>query len=347
MILTPAPLTFEQMTFRYTAGGSAAVADVSLEVAPGELIVLVGPSGCGKSTLLRLVAGLLMPTSGRLLMDGQDIAALPAERRQVGWVPQSYALFDHLGVAENVAFGLKMRGIAAPERARRVQSLLELCELEAFAHRSVNDLSGGQRQRVAIARALAIAPRVLLLDEPLAALDPQLRLSLRGKLEVLIRASGVTTLFVTHDQSEALSVADRIVVLRAGRVEQIGTSEALWHTPNSAFVAEFLSGAMVVTARRIAPNRIEIVPGLSVPVAPDRVQETAIEVALRPADVHPMENGVEVVVERAEYVGGYYHAVGRASEQVTLPFAVTHPIEIGTRLRVGIAPHARITVIKQ
>jgi putative spermidine/putrescine transport system ATP-binding protein len=346
MIRTPAPLTFEQMTYRYTTGGSAAVSDVSIDVAPGELMVLVGPSGCGKSTLLRLVAGLMRPTTGRILMDGQDIAGVPAERRQVGWVPQSYALFDHLSVAENVAFGLKMRGIAAPVRAGRVQSLLELCELEAFARRHVNDLSGGQRQRVAIARALAIEPRVLLLDEPLAALDPQLRLSLRGKVEALIRASGVTTLFVTHDQSEALSVADRIVVLRTGRVEQVGPPDTLWHTPASAFVAEFLSGATVVPAQRIAPHRLEIVPGLYARTAPDPMQTSAVAVALRPADLQPMEHGVEVVVERLDYVGGQYHGIGRVSEKVLLPFVVPYPVPVGASVRVGIAPHAQLTVIQ-
>ncbi|MDW8234886.1 MAG: ABC transporter ATP-binding protein, partial [Roseiflexaceae bacterium] len=227
------------------------VHDICLSVLPGEIVVLVGPSGCGKSTLLRLTAGLLFPTAGRLLMDETDTSAIPPDRRRVGWVPQSYALFEHLNVRDNIAFGLRMRRASRQEIARRVSDMLDLCRITELAQRRVSQLSGGQRQRVAIARALAVSPRVLLLDEPLAALDPQLRTAIRTDLQALLRASGVTTLFVTHDQAEALAVADRVAVLRAGRLEQFGTPQQLWRTPANAFVAEFFGGAVVLPARRL------------------------------------------------------------------------------------------------
>ena len=244
MALTQAAsLQFEAMSYCYPGGKHPAIHAVDLAVNPGELVVLVGPSGCGKSTLLKLVAGLIEPSQGQLRINGQEIVGTPPQQRGVGWVPQSYALFDHLTVADNIAFGLRMQQrpqrLPKAKQKARVHTLLALCHMGELAQRSVRDLSGGQRQRVAIARALAVQPKVLLLDEPLAALDPQLRSTLRTNLVNLLRESGATTLFVTHDQAEALAIADRIAVLRAGRLEQYGTPEQLWTRPANAFVAEF------------------------------------------------------------------------------------------------------------
>ncbi len=296
-----ASLRIEQISFAYHK--QFVVQDISLDVEPGEIVVLVGPSGCGKSTLLRLVAGLLQPQHGRLLLNDQDIQQLPTHARCVGWVPQSYALFDHLSVAENVAFGLRMQSVPKAERMKQVRAMLELCRIAELANRHVNDLSGGQRQRVAIARALAIRPRLLLLDEPLAALDPQLRQSLRSDLEALLRSSGVTTLFVTHDQSEALALADRVAVMRAGKLEQYDTPENLWNTPANAFVAEFVSGAKVIKAYRRDAHTIEIAPGLTIQHAG---QTADMFVALRPSDLEIHANGAPLPVVSCEYAGGAY-----------------------------------------
>jgi ABC-type Fe3+/spermidine/putrescine transport system ATPase subunit len=341
----PAPLALERLCFAY--GGAPTVRDVSLAAEPGELVVLVGPSGCGKSTLLRLVAGLLRPDSGEVRIDGADIGATPPERRQVGWVPQSYALFDHLSVAENIAFGPRMQGCGRAEQQSRVAELLTLCQIGELAERPVRALSGGQRQRVAIARALAVRPRVLLLDEPLAALDPQLRHELRGRLVELIRASGVTTLFVTHDQGEALAVADRIAVLRAGEVTQYGTPQELWERPRSAFVARFLSAATVVEARRVGDRELEITPGLQLPLPEGEVagDGPTIALALRPADLQWGRAGAGATVVGVEYAGGGYQLLVELPGGLRLGCLANHPVQLGAVGSVGVSPAARATAV--
>jgi ABC-type Fe3+/spermidine/putrescine transport system ATPase subunit len=343
-IAQPATLHLERIRFAY--GATPIVKDVSLIVEPGELMVIVGPSGCGKSTLLRLVAGLLQPQDGTLWIDTHDVRQLPPERRRVGWVPQSYALFEHLSVAENIAFGPRMAGVKSAERRVWVDELLTLCRISELAGRSVRSLSGGQRQRVAIARALASRPRVLLLDEPLAALDPQLRHELRARLVELVRASGVTTLFVTHDQAEALAVADRIVVLDAGRVAQVGTPRQLWETPHNAFVARFLSAAEVITARRVGPEEVEIMSGLrgrinSAPPAP----ADAVALALRPADLLWGAAGVSAEVVQAEYLGGRYQLRVAVAGGLELPCVAHSAVARGAQGTIGVHPEARLTVV--
>jgi putative spermidine/putrescine transport system ATP-binding protein len=221
-------------------GAHAAVREVNLDVAPGEMIVLLGPSGCGKTTTLRMIAGFLPATSGDILLDGGSILGVPAYRRDIGIVFQSYALFPHLSVARNVRFGLEMRRVPRAEADARVLEMLRLVKLESFSERLPRQLSGGQQQRVAIARALAIHPRLLLLDEPLSNLDAALRQEMAREIRILQRDRGITAIVVTHDQGEAMAMADRLVVMRDGGVEQIGNQEDLYERPATPFVAGFI-----------------------------------------------------------------------------------------------------------
>src|SRR3982751_1465465 len=218
--------------------GTRALKTLDLEIAAGETLVLLGPSGCGKTTLLRIIAGLETPDAvGRVLFGGEDVTALPIERRNVGMVFQSYALFPNMSVAQNVGYGLRIRGELTPAK---VDELLALVHLEGLGARRVDQLSGGQRQRVALARALAVRPRVLLLDEPLTALDAKLREQLRTDIDRLLRSLAITAVYVTHDQSEAMALGDRIAVMQAGQIVQIGTPREIYYRPRTAFVADFI-----------------------------------------------------------------------------------------------------------
>lgn len=340
-------VTYDGITYAYPRADNAAVRDISFTVNPGELVVLVGPSGCGKSTLLRIAAGLLNPSQGRLLLDGSDTIGLPPEKRQIGWVPQSYALFEHLNVAENIAFGLRMRGIHKNEQKKQVDEKLNLCRITDFASRAVNDLSGGQRQRVAIARALAVNPRVLLLDEPLAALDPQLRVALRIDLENLLRESGVTTLFVTHDQAEALAIADRVVVLRNGEIQQYDTPKQLWNHPANSFVAEFVSSATVVEAKITAQNTAEIVPGLVAHLEPIDWKLSHVRLTLHPDELVLDPEGVEVTVSECEYNGGIYLLKGALASGIKLPFRANDRLSVGERVKINIRSEINIGVVEE
>jgi putative spermidine/putrescine transport system ATP-binding protein len=235
------------------ADGVRALEPLTLDIAAGETVVLLGPSGCGKTTTLRIVAGLESPDEGgRVLFDGEDVTAKPIEERGVGMVFQSYALFPNMTVAQNVAYGLKVRGAPKPEIERRVGEMLDLVDLAPFGPRRVDQLSGGQRQRVALARALAIRPRVILLDEPLTALDAKLREQLRVEIDRLLRHLGITAVYVTHDQGEAMALGDRIVVMEKGRIAQWGTPQEIYHRPATAFVADFIG-----TMNRIAGEKID------------------------------------------------------------------------------------------
>jgi len=217
-----------------------AVDGVSLEIHSGEFFSLLGPSGCGKTTTLRMIGGFELPTGGRILLRGQDVTDAPPDKRPVNMVFQNYALFPHLDVGDNVAFGLKRKSVAKPEIARRVGDALELVNLTGYERRKPNQLSGGQQQRVALARALVNEPNVLLLDEPLGALDLKLRRRLQVELKRIQTEVGITFVYVTHDQEEALTMSDRIAVMHAGRVEQLGTPEELYERPTSRFVADFI-----------------------------------------------------------------------------------------------------------
>ncbi|WP_117192263.1 ABC transporter ATP-binding protein [Rhizobium terrae] len=231
-------LSLRKLTLAY--GDSVAVPDLDLDIRRGELIALLGPSGCGKTTTMRAIAGLLPVKSGHVRLDGADITRVPANKRAVGLVFQSYALFPHLSVYENVAFGLKLKGMRGAELDAKVQSGLKSVGLSSFANRKPAELSGGQQQRVALARSMVMEPKVLLLDEPLSNLDARLRLEMRTELQRVQKETGVTMIFVTHDQAEALALADRIVVMKSGKIEQIGSPEDIYNRPLSSFVADFV-----------------------------------------------------------------------------------------------------------
>lgn len=221
-------------------GADAVLRDISLDVAPGELFFLLGPSGCGKTTLLRLLAGFLEPDAGEIVIGDRSMRGVPPNRRNIGMVFQNYALWPHLTVTQNVAYGLEVRKVPVTERNRRVDEALAIVRMTDHAARKPNQLSGGQQQRVALARALVVRPDLLLLDEPLSNLDARLRLELRDEIRRIHAQTRITTLYVTHDQQESLSMADRMAVMRAGRIEQVGTPRAIYRTPASRFVAEFI-----------------------------------------------------------------------------------------------------------
>jgi putative spermidine/putrescine transport system ATP-binding protein len=245
---------------RSFADGTRALHPTDLAIAPGETLALLGPSGCGKTTTLRLIAGLAEPDpGGRVLFDGRDVTRIPIERRNVGMVFQSYALFPNMDVAANVGYGLRVRRLPREEIARRVIRLLEMMRIGELAHRRIDQLSGGQRQRVALARALAPEPAVLLLDEPLAALDARLRDELRAEIAALLRSLSITAVFVTHAQAEAMGLGDRVAVMRAGRIAQIGTPEEVYRRPANRFVAGFV-GTLNVLGGRVAAGRVAL-PG--------------------------------------------------------------------------------------
>src|SRR6476661_8081918 len=227
-------------------GDAVAVNGIDLHVPPGEFFTMLGPSGCGKTTTLRLIAGFERPTEGRILLDGNDMSRTPPHKRRVNTVFQSYALFPHKSVAENVAFGLRYQRATKAEVKRRVSEAMALVRLEDYGHRRPTQLSGGQQQRVALARALVLEPPVLLLDEPLGALDARLRLDLQVELKRIQEQLEVTFVYVTHDQDEALTMSDRVAVMRAGRIEQCGTPRDLYEAPATAFVANFLGAANLI-----------------------------------------------------------------------------------------------------
>ncbi|EJZ17005.1 ABC transporter ATP-binding protein [Rhizobium sp. Pop5] len=253
--MSDAYLQLDKLTLSY--GDTVAVRNLDLEIGKGELVALLGPSGCGKTTTMRAIAGLLTPASGRIGLDGADITRVSANKRSVGLVFQSYALFPHLTVYENVAFGLRLKGISGADLDARLGVGLKSVGLTAFAGRKPAELSGGQQQRVALARSMVMEPKVLLLDEPLSNLDARLRLEMRAELQRVQKETGVTMIFVTHDQVEALALADRIVVMLNGGIEQIGTPEEIYNNPVSAFVADFVGFENVFALKEgklVTPN---------------------------------------------------------------------------------------------
>ncbi len=233
-------IRIDTITKVYPGNDSPAVDAVSLDIPAGEFFFLLGPSGCGKTTLLRMLAGLTAPTSGQVVLGERDVTALPAEKRNTALVFQNYALWPHMTVQQNVAFGPKMRGVPKPQRRGRVERVLDLVQMSDYAKRKPAQLSGGQQQRVALARALAAEPDCLLMDEPLSNLDAKLRLEMRSQLRSLVKDTGATAVYVTHDQKEALSMADRLAVMHEGKIQQIGTPQEVYRRPATRFVADFL-----------------------------------------------------------------------------------------------------------
>jgi len=288
-------------------GPTVAVHEVSLDVRDGEFVVLLGPSGCGKTTTLRMIAGFIAPTNGRVRLGDDDITTLPPWKRNTGMVFQSYALFPHLTVVENVAFGLEMRNVAGAAVAERVAEALQMVRLAGLADRLPRQLSGGQQQRVALARSLVIRPDVLLLDEPLSNLDAKLREAVRVEIRELQRRLGITTVMVTHDQEEALIMADRLVVMSEGSVRQVGTQRDLYERPADRFVAGFVGRNNILTGRIVGPGWFETEGGLRIACAGSAPGHAAIAVrperlALGPG-VANFDNRLPGTVEFVSYLG--------------------------------------------
>ncbi|TCR64595.1 ABC transporter ATP-binding protein [Bosea sp. BK604] len=290
-------------------GSFVALHGVDLEVRPGQLVTLLGPSGCGKTTLLRSIAGIVHPASGDIRFDGRRMNDVPVEKRNIGMVFQTYALFPHMTIAKNLAFGLEMRRTPREEARRRIAEALSLVELEGYADRYPRQLSGGQQQRVALARAIVVEPDVLLFDEPLSNLDAQLRENLREDLKALQRRTGITSVYVTHDQAEAMAIADHIVVMRKGRIVEQGSPQALYRKPRQRYVAEFLGHTNVVEARRQSDGLLVLPWGaLRRPAAPPEAPSgmTAL-VSIRPEDIHvaaqPTPGEEAGVIEDVTFLG--------------------------------------------
>ena len=296
-------LSLDRLEKKY--GEAVAVGSVSLDIADGELVVLLGPSGCGKTTTLRIIAGFVAATAGDVRLDGESILALPPHRREMGLVFQSYALFPHLSVARNIAFGLEMRATGREAREARVAEMIRLARLEPFADRLPRQLSGGQQQRVALARALAVHPRVLLLDEPLSNLDAALRAEVGRDIRLLQREAGLTTIMVTHDQDEAMAMADRLVVMKDGFVQQTGTQEDVYERPATPFVAGFIGRSNMLAGTLAEGSRLHV-DGAHLALAGRYGTGGACTLALRPERVWLGEAGhgrVDGTVELASYLG--------------------------------------------
>jgi len=283
---TKAAGAVENVSFTYP-GTQAGVRDITLAIEPGELVAVIGASGCGKSTLLKLIAGFLAPDSGRIFIGGRDMANTPPRARDLGIVFQSYALFPHMTAWENVAYPLKVRGVAAAERRERARKALELVGLGVFAERRPGAMSGGQQQRVALARALVFQPRALLLDEPLSALDAAMRLEMRDEIRRLQQAHGIAALHITHDQEEALSMADRVAVMRAGHIEQIDTPRAIYERPATREIAAFVGHANLWPGVIDGPQSVTTPVGRFVTRPHGLGANTTVTVLVRPERVRP------------------------------------------------------------
>lgn len=330
-------IRLEGVTKRYGIGSAAvrrrspqtvtAVDDVTLSVNAGELYFLLGPSGCGKTTLLRIVAGLVEPDSGRVFFGSRDVTSLPVERRNTALVFQNYALWPHMTVSENVEFGPRMRGVSRGERRRIVDANLARVQMSGFGRRLPGQLSGGQQQRIALARALAAQPECLLLDEPLSNLDARLRLQMRGELRRLVKSTGMTAVYVTHDQKEALSMADRVAVMDAGRIVQVGTPEDIYTWPATRFVADFLGEANFLDGTIVEagpPAKIETPIGT---VLVERAEGVSVgqavtccvrpeRIAIATADELSGAPALSATIESSSYLGEMRQYVCRLGDDV-------------------------------
>jgi putative spermidine/putrescine transport system ATP-binding protein len=323
--------------------GTRALEPASLDIARGETLVLLGPSGCGKTTMLRIIAGLELPDAGgRVLFDGRDVTSVPIERRNVGMVFQSYALFPNMSVAENIGYGLKIRGVSRKEREARVAELVALTNITGLENRRIDQLSGGQRQRVALARAVAIRPGILLLDEPLTALDAALRERLRSELNRLLRALGITAIYVTHDQAEAMELGDRVVVMRKGAIAQIGTPREIYFTPANRFVAEFIGAANIIESP--IENGELLLPGGRQAVAGAASTPAAVAM-IRPETIGIVEAaGAPLlgVVYSVSFIGDRQRVIvsGASDKPLTVDAPNIIAAKAGDRVGLNIAPSA-------
>jgi putative spermidine/putrescine transport system ATP-binding protein len=325
-------LALRGLTKRY--GDQPVVRDLNLDVYKGELVSLLGASGCGKTTTLRMVAGLIEPSAGQILLDGGDLTTVAPYRRNIGVVFQSYALFPHLSVAENVAFGLRMRGISRRAAQGEVVRALALVRLEGLGERKPRELSGGQQQRVALARALIVEPRLLLLDEPLSNLDAKLREVMRDEIRRIQQTLGITAVFVTHDQIEALTISDRIAVMRAGEVAQLGTPAEIYTMPRSPFVARFVGRInSFITRPERRPNGLVLVTPDGVAFSAPRAHETVgtVEVMIRPH---------HIALEHADLSSGGQPntAVGRVAKRLYTGDITQVHVQVGSTVVIAELP---------
>jgi iron(III) transport system ATP-binding protein len=339
-----ASLELEKLTKRYS--GVVSVDAIDLAVGHGEFVCLLGPSGCGKTTTLRMIAGFLTPDAGEIRLDGKTIsspqAVLPPERRNMSMIFQSYAVWPHMSVRDNVGYALRMRRVGATERATRTNALLKAAKLTEQADRYPGELSGGQQQRVAMARALAATPDVLLMDEPLSNLDANLRVEMRDEIRRLHDAFQYTSIYVTHDQVEAMTMADRIVVMNAGRIEQIGSPEALYEHPESAFVARFIGGSNLLRVRHVGGQRVEI-NGRTLTIRHGRFADAGSEMSicvkthdlqLLPDDAGEADNVLPGVVRRQAYLGSHRDYVVDVGQEVLV--AAPARMDLPAEARVGV-----------
>jgi iron(III) transport system ATP-binding protein len=347
-------VALKTLTKRY--GDVAAVEGLSLDVKPGELVALLGPSGCGKTTTLRLVAGFLQPEAGEIWVGERCLSSpstvVPPERRRMAMIFQSYALWPHMTVAQNVAYGLRFKpGMARADRDRRVAEMLRVVQLAGYEPRYPGELSGGQQQRVAVARALVVEPEILLLDEPLSNLDANLREEMRFEIRRLHEAFGITTLYVTHDQAEAMVISDRVAVINRGRVEQAGTAEDLFRRPRTRFVAEFIGRTNLIDAVTAEPG-IAVSGPLRLRLASREVAAAPVAVSIRPHEIElittgrPAPSGVNVLagtVRRVSYLGDAVdYQVEIPGTQVVLRVTTPPPVRVavGDAVSLAIAPEA-------
>ena len=323
----------------YSDNGFKAVDDFNLEVKRGEFVTFLGPSGCGKTTTLRMIAGFEMPTSGEILLNGEDISQLPANKRPINTVFQRYALFPHMNIYDNIAFGLKLKKLPKEEIRKKVKRVLDIVDLEGFENRKISTLSGGQQQRIAIARALVNEPEILMLDEPLGALDLKMRQEMQLELKHMHDELGITFIYVTHDQEEALTMSDKIVVLSEGRIQQIGTPEDIYNEPQNAFVADFIGESNIFKGIMTGHMKVRFCGGefIGMDDVPDG---TLVDVVVRPEDViitKPEDGIVEGEVVSVIFKGMHYE-VTVESGKYEMVIRTTKCYSVGERIGMKLEP---------
>lgn len=323
----------------YSDNGFKAVDDFNLEVKRGEFVTFLGPSGCGKTTTLRMIAGFEMPTSGEILLNGEDISQLPANKRPINTVFQRYALFSHMNIYDNIAFGLKLKKLPKEEIRKKVKRVLDIVDLEGFENRKISTLSGGQQQRIAIARALVNEPEILMLDEPLGALDLKMRQEMQLELKHMHDELGITFIYVTHDQEEALTMSDKIVVLSEGRIQQIGTPEDIYNEPQNAFVADFIGESNIFKGIMTGHMKVRFCGGEFMGMD-DVAEGTLVDVVVRPEDViitKPEDGVVEGEVVSVIFKGMHYE-VTVESGKYEMVIRTTKCYSVGERIGMKLEP---------
>ncbi len=323
----------------YSDNGFKAVDDFNLEVKRGEFVTFLGPSGCGKTTTLRMIAGFEMPTSGEILLNGEDISQLPANKRPINTVFQRYALFPHMNIYDNIAFGLKLKKLPKEEIRKKVKRVLDIVDLEGFENRKISTLSGGQQQRIAIARALVNEPEILMLDEPLGALDLKMRQEMQLELKHMHDELGITFIYVTHDQEEALTMSDKIVVLSEGRIQQIGTPEDIYNEPQNAFVADFIGESNIFKGIMTGHMKVRFCGGEFMGMD-DVAEGTLVDVVVRPEDViitKPEDGIIEGEVVSVIFKGMHYE-VTVESGKYEMVIRTTKCYSVGERIGMRLEP---------